>query len=80
MTEVDTASASVFHAAATGDPRTQVHVATYAVTAAQARARALGLREDADVTRILRSVVMKPESAAEVPGIHSRLEQLAAGT
>ena len=30
------------------------------------------------MARILRSVVMKPESAAEVPAIHARLEQLAA--
>jgi glutamate/tyrosine decarboxylase-like PLP-dependent enzyme len=78
MTEVDAASTSVFHTAGTGDPREQVHVATYAVTAAQARARGLGLREDADMARILRSVVMKPESAAEIPAIHARLEQLAA--
>lgn len=77
MTEVDALSASVFHAAGAGDPRTQVHVATYAVTAAQARARSLGLREDADATRILRSVVMKPESAADIPAIHARLELLA---
>ena len=42
MTEVDAASASVFHAAGSGDPGMQVHLATYTVTAAQARARALG--------------------------------------
>lgn len=78
MTAVDAASASVFHVAGTGDPREQVHVATYAVTAAQVRARSLGLRDDADSARILRSVVMKPESAAAIPAIHARLEQLAA--
>lgn len=78
MTEVDAVSAAVFQAAGAGDPRTQVHVATYAVSAAQARARVLGLQEDTDATRILRSVVMKPESAAEIPAIHARLEQLAA--
>lgn len=80
MTEVDAASASVFHEAGKGDPREQVHVATYAVTAVQARERGLGLREDADMARILRSVVMKPESAAEIPAIHARLEQLTAET
>ena len=68
----------MFHAAGIGDPREQVHVATYAVTAAQARARALGLDEDADAARILRSVVMKPESEGAIPAIHARLEQLAA--
>jgi glutamate/tyrosine decarboxylase-like PLP-dependent enzyme len=78
MSQVDAASARIFHAAATGDPRDQVHVATYAVTAEQSRARRLGLAEDADAARILRSVVMKPESAAEIPTIHARLEQLAA--
>ena len=63
---------------AAGDPRNQIHVATYAVTAAQAHARTLGLREDVDAARILRSVIMKPESATEIPAIHARLEQLAA--
>ena len=78
MAQVDAASASVFVAAGGGDPRTQVHLATYAVTAAQARARGLRLVEDADSARILRSVVMKPESAAEIRAIHARLEELAA--
>jgi glutamate/tyrosine decarboxylase-like PLP-dependent enzyme len=79
MTDVDAASASVFASSGTGDPHAQVHVATYAVTADQARARALGLRQDADAARILRSVVMKPESEREIPAIHARLEELAAG-
>ena len=78
MAQVDAASTSVFVAAGAGDPRTQVHLATYAVTAAQARARGLGLDEDADVARILRSVVMKPESADEIRAIHARIEELAA--
>jgi glutamate/tyrosine decarboxylase-like PLP-dependent enzyme len=78
MAQVDAASASVFVAAGGGAPLAQVHLATYAVTAAQARARGLGLDEDADVARILRSVVMKPESAVEIPAIHARVEELAA--
>ena len=53
-------------------------MATYSVTAAQARARGLGVVDDADAARILRSVVMKPESVDEIPAIHARLEQLAA--
>jgi hypothetical protein len=75
---VDAASTSVFVAAGAGDPRTQVHLATYAVTSAQARARGLGLDEDADAARILRSVVMKPESAGEIRAIHAHIEELAA--
>ena len=78
MSAVDAASQAVFRIAGEGDPQQQVHVATYAVNGDQLRARGHGLRQDVDHARILRSVLMKPESQAEIPAIHSRLEQLAA--
>lgn len=77
MTAVDAASQSVFRAAGQGDPRDQVHVATYAVTGGHLDARGHAIAHDADHARILRSVVMKPESEAAVPSVHARLEELA---
>jgi glutamate/tyrosine decarboxylase-like PLP-dependent enzyme len=76
MSAVDTASQALFLAAAQGDPRGQVHVATYNVTAEQVAARGHLLDPDVDVARIMRSVVMKPESEAQIPAIHERLESL----
>jgi glutamate/tyrosine decarboxylase-like PLP-dependent enzyme len=73
---VDAASAALFHAAAAGDPRTQVHVATYAVRAAELARRGHALEADAPAARIMRSTVMKPETEAYVPAIHARLEEL----
>ena len=79
MTAIDSASHALFETAGSGDPRTQVHVATYAVTHAQLAARGHDVEPDADRARILRSVLMKPESGAVVPDIHARLAALAAG-
>lgn len=77
--EVDRASAALFRLAAEGDPREQVHVATYAVAVDDLLRRGHAVAPDAERARILRSVVMKPESAAAVPSIHARLEQVARG-
>ena len=77
MSAVDAASQAVFRVAGEGEPREQVHVATYAVSADQLRARGHDLVPDVDRARILRSVLMKPESEAAVPAIHARLEQIA---
>jgi glutamate/tyrosine decarboxylase-like PLP-dependent enzyme len=77
MSSVDAASQSVFTVAAEADPAQQVHVATYGVTVDQMRARGHALVEDAPTARILRSVLMKPESAAVIPDIHARLSEVA---
>lgn len=77
MSSVDAASQAVFTLAAEGDPTQQVHVATYGVTVDQMQARGHVLVQDAPTARILRSVLMKPESAAVVPDIHARLSQVA---
>jgi hypothetical protein len=77
MSALDAASQAVFEAAGSGDPRTQVHIATYSVTHQQLADRDHVVEPDADRARILRSVLMKPESGAAVPGIHARLAELA---
>lgn len=76
MSTLDAASHRLFEIAGSGDPTTQVHIATYAVTAAQLAARGHHLETDTDRARILRSVLMKPESGDLVPDIHTRLEAL----
>jgi hypothetical protein len=77
MSAVDETSQSVFVAASAGEHADQVHVATYAATAAQLAARGFDLELDIPTARVLRSVVMKPESEAQIPSIHARLERLA---
>jgi glutamate/tyrosine decarboxylase-like PLP-dependent enzyme len=78
MSAVDQASHAVFRIAAEGEPRQQVHVATYVVSGDQLRSRGHDPAQDVDHARILRSVLMKPESAEAIPAIHARLEQVAA--
>ena len=78
ISQVDAASGSVFVRAAAAPPSEQIHIATYAATAAQFAARGLAITPDVPSGRILRSVVMKPESGAAIPSIHARLEELAA--
>lgn len=77
MTALDAASHDLFDASASGDPAIQVHIATYSVTPPQLSARGHDVEPDADRARILRSVLMKPESGDLVPAIHARLEGLA---
>ena len=78
MSAVDAASQALFAASAEGPGPEQVHLATYTVTAAQLRARGHRITEDADRARILRSVVMKPETEERIPSIQRRLAELAA--
>jgi glutamate/tyrosine decarboxylase-like PLP-dependent enzyme len=79
MTAIDAASAAVFDASAHAEPTEQVHVALYSATHRHLTARGLNVLWDADRARILRSVVMKPESEALVTSIHARLESIASG-
>ena len=76
--EIDAASAEIFHAAADTSPEEQVHVATFTASATSFGPRGHGPELDADRGRILRSVVMKPESEPAIPSIHRTLEALAA--
>ncbi len=77
MSAVDASSEALFHAAAAGDPTEQIHLATYTVSGDALAARGHRVHADAPAARILRSTVMKPESATYVPEIHARLEHLA---
>lgn len=77
LSQVDTASTALFRAASEGPPPEQVHIATYTASAAQFRERDDDVTADVDHARILRSVVMKPESAQRVTELHRRLTELA---
>ena len=77
MSAVDATSQAIFTGAAEGAPAEQVHIATYGVTHDQLTDRRHDLQMDAPSARILRSVVMKPQSEDEIPGIHAHLESIA---
>ena len=77
LSQVDEASDALFHDAGRLPPAEQVHLATYTAHADAFAARGHDLARDAETARILRSTVMKPESAAAVPEIHATLERLA---
>lgn len=76
MSAVDAASARLFSDAAALPPAEQIHLATYVAPAAAFAVRGHDLVDDQATARIMRSTVMKPESAAFVPQIHTRLEGL----
>ena len=78
MTAIDAASTALFHDAAALPPDEQLHLATYSVTAAALAARGHSVDPDAATARIMRSTVMKPESAEAVASIHATLETLVA--
>ncbi len=59
------------------DPQRPVFVSTLTVTADAMTRRHPDVTADRDEARILRSVLMKPESARHVNDLHARLEELA---
>jgi hypothetical protein len=61
------------------DPEHPVFVSTLRVTADAFGRRHPGISADAGGARILRSVLMKPESETRVGLLHDRLQRLAAG-
>jgi len=73
LSEIDAVSAAVMAAGMALPPEEALFLATYNVDGAGLAAR--GHRVDADVPsgRILRSVLMKPESEAAVPWLHERV-------
>jgi glutamate/tyrosine decarboxylase-like PLP-dependent enzyme len=78
MSAIDEASARMLHEGmAEGDG--QVFVSTLTVTADAFSRRDPGIAADRDQARILRSVLMKPESETYVPELHARIERLAGG-
>jgi len=76
LSEIDRVSARIFVEAAQGDPAQQIHVATYNMRAVDLQRRGFDIECDQPTGRILRSVVMKPESAVFIPEIHARLAHL----
>lgn len=76
MSEVDALSQRLFHDAAALRPDEQVHLATYAVSAEAMSVRGHAVLDDQPAARIMRSTVMKPESATAIPMIQSTLERL----
>jgi glutamate/tyrosine decarboxylase-like PLP-dependent enzyme len=76
LSAIDTASAKVL-ADGMADSR-PVFLSTLRVTPAAFAARHPHVRPDAGGARILRSVLMKPESEDYVPELHARVEALAA--
>jgi glutamate/tyrosine decarboxylase-like PLP-dependent enzyme len=78
LTEIDLASARML-AAGMADPGRPVFVSTLTVTAGAFARRHPSVAADAGQVRILRSVLMKPESQAYLPELHARLAALAEG-
>jgi glutamate/tyrosine decarboxylase-like PLP-dependent enzyme len=75
LSAVDAASARILDEGMTADD--PVFLSTFRVTAKAFQARHPGMTADAEAGRILRSVLMKPESEDYVDHLHARLEALA---
>lgn len=77
LSAIDAASARILDRGM-HDPERPVFVSTLAVPAATFARRHPAVKADVPQARILRSVLMKPESERQVPELHARLELLAA--
>jgi glutamate/tyrosine decarboxylase-like PLP-dependent enzyme len=78
LTAIDAASDRILHAGM-ADAEDPIFLSTLRVSADAMRSRHADIAEDADGARILRSVLMKPESEDYVTHLHGRLEELARG-
>ena len=78
LSEVDRVSGHVLDAGMALPSEEALFVATYNVSAADVQARNLPVNVDVESGRILRSVVMKPESEAIVAGLQAGIEKLIA--
>jgi glutamate/tyrosine decarboxylase-like PLP-dependent enzyme len=78
LSAIDEASARML-AAGMADPAHPVYLSTLRVTADAFARRHPGVAADRDGARILRSVLMKPESDSFVTELHARIERLADG-
>ncbi|MFF4773896.1 pyridoxal phosphate-dependent decarboxylase family protein [Microtetraspora fusca] len=76
LSRIDVASARILQEGM-ADAEDPVFVSTFRVGAEAMVARHPGIVQDADGARILRSVLMKPESEDYVDHLHERLERLA---
>jgi glutamate/tyrosine decarboxylase-like PLP-dependent enzyme len=78
LSAIDQASARMLADGMT-DPDRPVYLSTLRVSAADVARRHPGVELDSEGTRILRSVLMKPEAEGYLSELHSRLERLAGG-
>ncbi len=76
MAAIDKTSARIL-ADGMNDPERPVFVSTLTVSADAMTRRHPDVTADQDQARVLRSVLMKPESQGYVPGLHARIEALA---
>ncbi len=76
LSQIDTASNRILQEGMT-DSQDPVFLSTLRISAERLTARHPKLTADTDGARILRSVLMKPESETYVEHLHQRLEQLA---
>ena len=76
MAAIDKTSARML-ADGMNDPERPVFVSTLTVGADAMTRRHPDVTADQDQARVLRSVLMKPESQGYVPGLHARIEALA---
>ncbi|MFI6812734.1 pyridoxal phosphate-dependent decarboxylase family protein [Nonomuraea sp. NPDC050328] len=79
LSEIDRKSAEMMERGMTDDPARAVYLSTFQVAAPALVARHPGVHADAPGGRVLRSVLMKPESEHAVEPLHARVEELAAG-
>jgi glutamate/tyrosine decarboxylase-like PLP-dependent enzyme len=75
MSAIDEASAQILKAGM-ADQANPVFVSTLKVTADALTQRHPDIAADRDQARVLRSVLMKPESETYVPELHSQIERL----
>ena len=78
LSAIDDASGRML-AAGMADRAEPVFLSTLQVPASGFARRHPGIAADRDGARVLRSVLMKPESESYVPELHARIERLAAG-
>ncbi|MEN9821973.1 MAG: hypothetical protein RLZ04_399 [Actinomycetota bacterium] len=78
LSEIDRLSGHVLHAGMALPPEEAVFVATYSVDGAALKARGHHVEADMERGRILRSVLMKPETEAVIPQIHETISRLVA--
>lgn len=76
MSEIDRISDRVLHDGMALPPDEAVFVATYSTTSDHLAERGHRVTADVERARIIRSVLMKPESEALVPSIHDQICQL----
>ena len=79
LSQIDRLSAEVLAAGMAATPAESIFVATYTVSGAALGSRGHKIKSDVDTGRILRSVLMKPESEMIIPQLHAGIEALVTG-